>query len=1216
MPKKIFRLHSKTVLAQETHWVECRKLDETMINSIMDDNTSIITTDITSIPSPFARFDLVMTAFKEITKSYKNQTALQNNIYYQIVSDCLDVAEIFCNRQRYGDKINVKTWSTGLTIDTTNKTTFGGKVSDGSPSDLNKLLVSNIPAHNKVGETLKLFLVTGAETTPEYNFNKLDKIHIIEYKYGNLHTVIGGTSPTTLFFAPFNCYKEGGRKHYAIGELFQEASKNNSDVIRLSPNGRIPFGDKPTMLYQRDRHFIEWIFQFFYTHNIHNNNASPRNLFKPFYEYIKLFAVDPDNKSDIAQRGAIATFETNVANANVTGDNTYAFLGCNFPVVTIGGNNNRAPLLNLQDNKKVIVFPNDSNNQYDGLDFIGNEWTQAGHRQMVALADVLKNNGDIAEYFTIDKILEEKLYQLPYKVDGTYFANDINGSGFLLPIKSAFFEYFNVSDLQINNNNDQTKPSLFITSKSTTGNTWGVKLTLPLRNNPNIQGRPVSSIVYEKDHQSAGVDTLKGALFTTAIYPFFKVPDQYSQNNKAHYRVMLIDRETTPTTKDRNYTFKFYKAQDGEIKTNSQIRTKKNEKQNEVGVATIFYEVHQNFDYIQIFNGRNESCGLIIPIWDDNGSGGDFNVAVDFGTTNTHIAFIKINDNQQTYDLPVPARSNGYQTLHKEADVAGQIVSSQRLKHFPNINYSEDYFGISIDREFLPAWANNKFPFTTSACRQLPHQTNGVKPLISGNIPFWYGQSQNLNVANKFLNNVTEIDFDLKWDANSTIARSLFMDELVLLIRNYILSQKGALKKIIWSHPNAMSPLMINALSRNWQQAVDKVFITNANGLNISLESISESLCPYNYLHATAGFGANGLLIDIGGGSTDVVLFTNNQPNIATSFKFASQALWERRFGHAQEIAGFLKFIVNNQNLTDEKLSNSNEPVLQDWYIGYNHLIKSGSSSYRIIDYLFNAENSKIIDDQISFSNYLTDTLGGSRRAFDIVFLFYYTAIIYHIAKLIRSVSNEKTFNVDDFKNMNIGFTGNGSRIFKRIFDKKILVEFANIIFKDIFKDNPISVTENNIIFVDHPKQLTAYGALRQADGGNQKHQDINYVFQNNQHVSLTDINNKRGGIVNDNLSRDSEAIKEMAKEVEEFINLFFNWCNTCNNWAGYFGTDIKYLEEGRRALLQTLPGNIGYSLSAINATTAKNDHIPEPLFFYPLRGCIADLAYMIGNDM
>ena len=78
---------------QAGHWQTTPQSPYTN-NSIAESN-SISTTEPTSIPSPFARMELARTAFA-IAATCKSWEEVPNR-YKKIVSDCLDVAEIFFN---------------------------------------------------------------------------------------------------------------------------------------------------------------------------------------------------------------------------------------------------------------------------------------------------------------------------------------------------------------------------------------------------------------------------------------------------------------------------------------------------------------------------------------------------------------------------------------------------------------------------------------------------------------------------------------------------------------------------------------------------------------------------------------------------------------------------------------------------------------------------------------------------------------------------------------------------------------------------------------------------------------------------------------------------------------------------------------------------------------------------------------------------------------
>src|SRR5580692_3184326 len=159
---KIFRLHQKGGSENIEGWQAISgHLTKDHINSIADPAGSTAHTQITSIPSPFARMDLVRTAF-EFVNSSKNLDAA--TIYHKLVSDCLDVAEIFFNIEALQDKIEVLQWSTGIRV-------VAGELDIDPVSDLGRLLNGSASdsangsaggsvnaKHRLLGETLKMYL--------------------------------------------------------------------------------------------------------------------------------------------------------------------------------------------------------------------------------------------------------------------------------------------------------------------------------------------------------------------------------------------------------------------------------------------------------------------------------------------------------------------------------------------------------------------------------------------------------------------------------------------------------------------------------------------------------------------------------------------------------------------------------------------------------------------------------------------------------------------------------------------------------------------------------------------------------------------------------------------------------------------------------------------------------------------------------------------------
>lgn len=150
-------------------WDESRMFDYKQINAIESSNVHS-EHEPTSIPSPFARIALAKTAFAEVAEQPKKALMA----YQKIVSDSLDVAEIFFTFDKWKNEIEVIKWD--------------------RQADLQKLL-----QHKILHKTLKTFLESDAET---YNFDKLQSIYILKHK--KTGKMLGATSPSTLFFSSAN----------------------------------------------------------------------------------------------------------------------------------------------------------------------------------------------------------------------------------------------------------------------------------------------------------------------------------------------------------------------------------------------------------------------------------------------------------------------------------------------------------------------------------------------------------------------------------------------------------------------------------------------------------------------------------------------------------------------------------------------------------------------------------------------------------------------------------------------------------------------------------------------------------------------------------------------------------------------------------------------------------------------------------------------------
>lgn len=147
--------------------------------TIQDPEGSSAKNEITSIPSPFARIDLIKMAFAEVCRTKKLDG---DTIFHKMVSDTLDVGEIFFNLDKLSDKVEIITWDCA--------------------KEIKNLKESNVDGVRYYGDALSKYLESDGKT---YNFDALKNIYLLNYKNGPAPlNIIGATSPATLFFATAN----------------------------------------------------------------------------------------------------------------------------------------------------------------------------------------------------------------------------------------------------------------------------------------------------------------------------------------------------------------------------------------------------------------------------------------------------------------------------------------------------------------------------------------------------------------------------------------------------------------------------------------------------------------------------------------------------------------------------------------------------------------------------------------------------------------------------------------------------------------------------------------------------------------------------------------------------------------------------------------------------------------------------------------------------
>ena len=590
---KVFRLHQDNNTL--TDWQKSQPYSTNVINQIKDPNGATSRNEITSIPSPFARIDLVKNAFKEVnTRGLDGDT-----IYHKMVSDSLDVGQIFFNYSKYKNLVNVVCWD--------------------KSNDLDALKNSSIASHRVVGETLDMYMQQDGAT---YNFNNMQRIYMLQYigPQCEINDIIGATSPCTLFFSSAN-----------------DLSRI-SNYISFDGNDQ-PFDSQYQPLYKRDPEYIKYLYAL---------RASYPNFaieFSEVYENINLtinkLGQDVKNQDFMGQirtmkNDAITSYTKLIVNNNKV-DVIDGITLCEAPKVQIKSDfeiNSRV----YTGNQKPLVLPVDKGNQYSSLTYTTTKWNQDSTAPYFDNTDwekrTLPTTSDAHPYLTISDFLEDNIIKMPYRInnenyfDGGFNAVSDKNESYLLPLKKMFFDFFTVDDLQRKLPNGQ---KMFEFGSNSSG--VKVVLRIPIQKNHCIEYKRLYLNENPADisNNQGGVVVKK---FGLGILPPVKIED-----NLSHYRIALFEKG------DGDVVLTPYCGRN-KVAAVKVVHTPKNNKNS--GVESYIID-KKSFDRIEIAVGS--SSGVLIPILRPAIGNRVFAFAVDFGTTNTHIEYSRDNNPSKAFEI-------------------------------------------------------------------------------------------------------------------------------------------------------------------------------------------------------------------------------------------------------------------------------------------------------------------------------------------------------------------------------------------------------------------------------------------------------------------------------------------------------------------------------------------------------------------------------------
>lgn len=1088
--------------------------------------------EITSIPSPFARIDLVKNAFYEISRQENSigaRACLEGNtIFHKMVSDTLDVGEIFFNYDRFSSKVEIISWS---------------------PSPMINALASSEDEGQKCyANALKKFIDADGKS---YNFDKLQNIYLLNYKNGpHQLNIIGATSPASVFFS----------------------TANRIDYINdIQFGSDFPFDNVYQPLYKRDPEYIKFWFI------LKNSISGFSRLFPEVNHYLDMtYSVITDNNLKSQLRTINNPSDAGFSNISVQGS-------AQINQVEVLGNllfQQNASLQSLksgftiksskQPNSTVLVLPVESGNVYAELKYTTAKWgdtNKAPYMDPQADLNLRKLPNDYTQhpYLTISDFLEDSLIVVPHRLNENSFlavnnfSNFPEGKTYLLPLKPLFFEYFSIDNLRDG----------MIEFEKVGIDSIKATLRIPILGNGRVNDIEYSRIYYtgsadvsETENDGGITEENNFKDFEILVVPNIRFPEGVTPE----YRIATIAPFTNRTE------LKFFK--DGKaIQTPNPII--RNTTFNIVPKSQT-YVLGEDLECLQVI--KQEYKGILIPTFEKTNSNNNIEFSVDLGTSNTNIEMVL--NNRRTQILPF-----GFTQ-------AEQLQACAFLPTYVNRggkSYQKDLIEILqvIERDFLPleVKSESEYNFPTRTVLSYGERTDwnqSVIPWANSNISLPFGKLPPLQY-NKYKT-------DIKWseEGNSEVFAESYINNLMFLIRCKALIFGANVRQVpvTWFYPTSMSPRRLAAFSQIWQNSYDKYFGGS------TLKCMTESLAPVLYFFNRYATATDLVTIDIGGGTTDLAFASNKSVQYVSSFRFAANSLFEDSFSSVNPQNGIVdhfRRIYESLNI-DALTSLINEFDSQPanmastfFTLKDSPIVKKASLDIRNVDF-----------SQLLFSD----------NNFKIVFLTFYTAIIYHIAQIIK---------VKDLRlPRHIAFSGNGSNIVRALVSTNqkgldILSKYTKIVL-EMVSNKSYASGELEILGFDQgesPKRATCRGGFLD-EGNSTSPQKIVYKSADNTLVTANDTYE----IV------DEQYIDKVASAVTSFYDFIFNKVSKRFNLYENFGITMASLKIAKENYEADIKTYIHKGVEFQKEEQIGSEEIAETFFFYPIKGALQTISQKIKDTL
>ena len=1001
---------------------------------------------ITSIPSPYARMHLTDLAFEEsncgigiLTQQQRQQQQLAPD-YKKALSHCLDIFELMY----HADEFNLS--QMGITLhkldllstDTINNAEINIlQDGQGNPTQLGKYI-----------KTLDLFRAAYLKTidkrrqgsTTPYYFD-FKSLYILKYK----GKTFAATSPFTGFFTKADC--------------------DLTDANIVINNRKLLSSDPATWAdcNARNPQFIEFMYLLLKDYNL---DKTFDNLFKALEDVVNQ---DSTWKVSIGQKTFQQNRDYHKFNMAVSG-------------------------LQQVPDSQVYIRPDGLDCSY--LKFLlylqkPVDLTISSEEYNTPLAE-RKFNGSFLQWIGVNDILAESLFVLPYDVNENYTVipykdatrGDKEYRRCLVPVKSEALKYFSLDTLVNNLTIVRTESDSYsVELKVSLNDGISVVLRREYHMNPENAKFPNGKLIQGSDMKP----------FAFGVYPFVK-----SDNALNIYKVLFYN------VFNSDYKLDFYRSGNQLLLQNAEHSFNKTNDVND-DYVTLNCEYHHlehqdGFEYAELTVDKKYTSLIVprlrkIPVQPNK-----INVAIDLGTSNTYVAYSVDNPmNQTALDIreiktshvtPNQVNWNELTFMNGRCEAivrpAGvDECNSDDLVVRLNDDNTQKATSEMLDHqlcEFIPSRIDNNggsnysFPIPSvlnflrvNSKRLDLNELPQSNPLINTAIPFAYyerGMRQRVGAPINYYYDLISKGTTFKWyrtrdkngnynlDKGGEAAFKAFIRELLFIVRCHILSEGFQLSNVnvYWSYPLSFDPALLNDYINEWQNAFCEIIDRNGVGrVHYTCESrspIYHCINPLTIRNLT-------LLVDIGGGSTDVIGYKNFQPLFVSSSKFAGNALYlsgdlnnaRIRTGGYQDTLMY-KYVQKIAALDGNATQDSNGVATQT--IGLNEEMAT------IMNYGF-----------IKYPNEFKQIFNNLPAEF--MLKLHNSALLYHVAQLSHAQSPEEA-------PCEIYLTGNGSKQLQMNSD-------CNQMIKNVFNHVYSNLSEPHqgidVRFPNEPKVATAVGTLK-----------------------------------------------------------------------------------------------------------------------------------------